>query len=128
MKLRLHRTWLAVGGLWIGLVIFLSLSPVPPQPTRLDHGDKLAHFLAYSWLMLWFCQLYVGSARRWALALGFIALGVSLEFLQTFTPTRSYDLLDMLANSAGVLFGALLAITPLAHSLRCIENRCLRQA
>ena len=128
MKLRLHHTWLALGGLWIGLVIFLSLTPVPPKPITLDHSDKLAHLLAYSWLMLWFCQLYVGAARRWALALGLIALGVGLEFLQTFTPTRSYDAWDMLANSTGVLLGALLAATPLAHALRGIENRCLRQA
>ena len=128
MRLHFHRRWLVLGGLWIGLVIFLSLTPAPPKPLTLDHSDKLAHLLAYGWLMLWFCQLYVGAARRWALAIGLIALGVGLEFLQTLTPTRSYDVLDMLANSTGVLLGALLAATPLAHALRRVENYCLRQA
>ena len=41
--------------------------------------------------------------------IGFIAMGVALEGLQRMTGTREYDLLDMLANSAGVLSGWLAA-------------------
>ena len=125
MRLRYHRAWLALGGLWIAIVIFLSLMPSPPQPLSLPQSDKLSHFLAYGWLMLWFCQLYAGSAQRWRLALALVALGVGLEFLQSLTPERTYEVLDMAANSSGVFLGWLLATTPLAQGLRLVETRYL---
>lgn len=124
MRLRYHRTWLTLGGLWIAIVIILSLMPNPPDPLAFEQSDKLSHFLAYGWLMLWFCQLYSGAARRWDLALLFIALGVGLEFLQSLTPDRAYEILDMAANSGGVLLGWLLAATPLARGLHVLESRC----
>ena len=125
MRLRYHRTWLALGGLWIALVMMLSLMPNPPDPLSFEQSDKLSHFLAYGWLMLWFCQLYTGTARRWGWAFALVALGVGLEFLQGLTSYRTYEVLDMAANSGGVLLGWLLAATPLAQALRVIEARCL---
>ncbi len=125
MRLRYHRTWLALGGLWIVIVIILSLMPNPPDPLPFEQSDKLSHFLAYGGLMLWFCQLYTGTARRWGLAFAFVALGVGLEFLQSLTPDRAYEVLDMAANTGGVLLGGLLAATPLAHGLHVLEMRCL---
>lgn len=128
MRLRYHRTWLALGGLWIALVITLSLMPNPPDPLSFEQRDKLSHFLAYGWLMLWFCQLYSGAARRGGWALAFVALGVGLEFVQSLTPDRAYEVLDMAANAGGVLLGWLLAATPLAQALRVIEARCLARS
>jgi len=125
MRLRYHRTWLALGGLWIALVSIFSLMPNPPDPLSFEQRDKLSHFLAYGWLMLWFCQLYTGTTRRWSLALAFVALGVGLEFLQSLTPDRTYELLDMAANTGGVLLGWLLAATPLAQGLHALEVRYL---
>lgn len=127
MRLRYHRTWLALGGLWIVIVIILSLMPNPPDPLSFEQSDKLSHFLVYGCLMLWFCQLYTGT-RRWGLALAFVALGVGLEFLQGLTPDRTYEVLDMAANTGGVLLGWLLAATPLAQGLRAIEARCLTRS
>ena len=124
MRLRYHPLWLALGGLWIAIVVLGSLMPGPPTPITFDQSDKLSHALAYAWLMLWFCQLYAGTRRRFALALALIALGVALEFLQNLTPDRTYDLLDMAANTGGVLLGWLLATTPLAQTLRLLETRC----
>lgn len=125
MKLHFHRTWLALGGLWIALVIILSLMPNPPDPLGFEQSDKLSHLLAYGGLMLWFCQLYAGKAQRWVLAFALVTLGVGLEFLQSLTPDRLYEVLDMLANTSGVLLGWLLAATPLAQGLRVIEARYL---
>jgi len=127
MKLRYHRTWLALGGLWIVMVIIFSLMPNPPDPLHFEQSDKLSHFLAYGWLMLWFCQLYSGTARRWGLVFALVALGVGLEFLQSLTPDREYEVLDMAANTGGVLLGWLLAATPLAHGLQVIEAHFLMQ-
>jgi VanZ family protein len=128
MRLRYHRAWLDLGGLWIALVIFFSLMPSPPDPLSFEQSDKLSHFLAYGWLMLWFCQLYSGTARRLGLVFVLVALGVGLEFLQSLTPDRAYEVLDMAANTGGVLLGWLLAATPLAQGLRLIETRYLMRS
>lgn len=128
MKLRYRRTWLALGGFWIALVVMFSLMPSPPQPLNFEQSDKFTHFFFYGWLMLWFCQLYSGAARRFGIALAFVALGVGLEFLQSLTPARTYEELDMAANAGGVLLGWLLAATPLAYALHAFEARLGRRA
>ena len=68
-------------------------------------GDKLGHFLSYGFLMLWFCVLYRRKRVRAFYALGFVALGVALEFMQGNLGYRTFDLLDMAANTAGVMAG-----------------------
>jgi glycopeptide antibiotics resistance protein len=61
--------------------------------------------LAYGTLMFWFCQLYPAPRTRLLLAIGFIALGIGLEFVQGALGYRTYDEYDMLANAIGVLAG-----------------------
>lgn len=76
-------------------------------------SDKLGHFLAYGLLMFWFCQLYRVRTARLLHAVLFLLMGVGLEFIQGATGYRRYDVLDMYANSIGVLLGwALALITP----------------
>jgi len=128
MMLRYHRVWLALGWLWVVIVIALSLISNPPHPMSFEQNDKVSHFLAYGCLMLWFCQMYSGVWRRLGLALAFVAMGVGVEFLQSLTPDRSYDAFDMAANTVGVIAGWLLASTPLAHGLRVIEARYLARS
>ena len=71
----------------------------------MDQGDKLGHFAAYGLLMLLFCQIYVLRKTRIAYALAFTAMGIALEFLQGMTDTRTFDVMDMLANTIGVALG-----------------------
>jgi VanZ family protein len=78
-----------------------------PAPPTLDfeQSDKLGHFLAYGGLMFWFCQLYPKRRTRVYYAAGFIALGVGMEFLQGMTDYRTFEALDMVANTIGVFLG-----------------------
>ena len=85
----------------VAAIVWLSLTPSPPE-VDIEGGDKLGHLAGYGVLMFWFAQLY---ARRIFHAAGFIAMGVALEFLQGWLGYRSFELYDMLANSAGVLLG-----------------------
>ena len=94
----------AAGWGWAAAIVWLSLTPTPPG-MDVEHGDKLGHLAAYGVLMFWFSQLYLQGATRVACAAGFIAMGIALEFVQGLLGYRSYELLDMLANTLGVLLG-----------------------
>jgi VanZ family protein len=59
--------------------------------------------------MLWFCLLYASRASRIAYACLWIGMGIGLEFAQGHLGYRSYEPLDMLANTLGVLIGWALA-------------------
>ena len=79
---------------------------MPKPPTiDVDQGDKLGHFAAYGLLMFLFCQIYAQGKTRAIYALGFVAMGVALEFLQGMTGYRTFDVFDMLANAVGVALG-----------------------
>ena len=95
---------LAGGWLVAAAIVFLSLTPNPPE-LDLEQGDKLGHLLSYGVLSLWFCLLY----RGWQVRLGFAALwvgmGIALEFAQGATGYRTFEFADMAANSLGVLLG-----------------------
>ena len=94
---------LGLGWGWAAAIVWLSLTPSPPQ-VDVQLGDKLGHLGAYALLMLWFSLLYLGRTRM-AFAIGFVVMGVGLEFLQGGLGYRTYDLMDMAANTIGVLLG-----------------------
>ena len=95
---------LAGGWAYAAAIVFLSLTPKPPDP-GFEHGDKLGHLLAYGLLMFWFCYLYRYRYTQLAYGIGWIALGIALEFAQGATGTRSFEVADMAADSLGVLLG-----------------------
>lgn len=105
--LSLRRLWLAVGWGGVGLVVYLSLTPNPPDMAAVG-GDKGGHLAAYGTLMLWFAQALRARARLQCAA-ALVLLGLALEGLQGLSATRSLDALDALANGAGVLLGLGLA-------------------
>jgi hypothetical protein len=99
-----RRAAVAIGWALVAAIIVLSLIPSPPK-IDVAEGDKLGHLLAYGSVMFWFARLYAAGPTRLACALGFIAMGIALEFVQGATVYRQFDVLDMLANAAGVLLG-----------------------
>ncbi len=78
-------------------------------------NDKVQHFLAYAALACFPAFTARGSAAIKA-ALGIIALGILMEFLQRLIPGRSCDILDALSNAGGVCcglaLGSLLQVMP----------------
>ncbi len=125
-KLRFTNIWLAVGFLSVGLVIYVSLMPNPPDLTHMQGGDKIEHAAAYFTLTFWFGQIYARNRVRWAIGLAFIMLGVSMEYLQRMTGYRTFEYGDMAANTVGVLCALLAAQTPLARGLAVVEKCLLR--
>lgn len=95
---------IAAGWLWAAAIVWLSVTPNPPH-VDVAQGDKLGHLAAYGALMFWFAFLYRSPRAHIAYGVAFVALGVALEFVQGALGYRSYEVLDMAADGAGVLAG-----------------------
>lgn len=104
MSSNFHRVWLAFGWLWVSVVLWLSLTPHPPQPFTFDSSDKIEHCLAYFCLFSWFAVVLHAESRRLSV-IGLTAMGVLVEILQGWSGYREFEYADMLANGSGVLAG-----------------------
>lgn len=96
------------------ILIVLSLININNIPDLgSDMDDKIYHVIAYFILsILWIT--YVKNNRNsnhiYTVAILAVALGASLEVLQYLVnPNRTFDFLDMLANTVGVIIGTIIA-------------------
>lgn len=102
------------GMLWALFILVLTLLPGSNMPkTTILSFDKIAHFGIFCMLFL---LLAVGFTKQYtfrplkkkpvefAFALS-VAYGVVIEIIQIFIPGRSFELLDVVANSIGVGLG-----------------------
>lgn len=80
-----------------------------PNFGEFENSDKVKHTLAYSILsFFWLLSCHLGkiNVKKLHLILIIIIYGVIIEVLQSsLTTYRTGDLLDILANSLGVLLG-----------------------
>ena len=118
--------WVIFGWALVALVIYLSLTPSPPEVLDFAFSDKLEHLFAYSVLMGWLGQLYVSTRQQNLLAVGFCLMGVALEFAQGWGGHRFFDVADMAANTLGVLLGWWLTRTLFAGILLRVDRSISR--
>ncbi|MBI5451392.1 MAG: VanZ family protein [Gammaproteobacteria bacterium] len=98
-RLRLCRQ-----GLLLSLLVITVLAVLPLQHTPVEHiNDKLLHTLAFVVLAGLADFSLPRSGLYWRMALGLVGYGLLLECLQYFLPYRSFSLLDLLADGAGVI-------------------------
>ena len=121
--LKWFGVWWLIGWAWVALVWYLSLTS---RPLDIDLGtefnDKIGHFIAYTWLMFWFANLYHCRHGRLSYAAIFIAMGILLEGIQSLSIARQLEIYDMLANTLGVITGYLLSLGKSATLLMWFEN------
>jgi VanZ family protein len=86
----------------------------------LNVSDKLLHFVAYFVLML-LPALHEARLSTALHAVGIVALGFTLEFLQSRFAGRSFDAGDVVGNLAGVLAG--LVTAEAGPRLRLMQSR-----
>jgi VanZ family protein len=114
----LGRLWQKRGGFWVdvapallylGLLFYFGLVPLKHLPgPEFKLADKVWHAGAFGGVagLLSRVLTFFGArglpAARWA-ALTAVALGGLLEILQSFTPFRSADWADFVADSLGAL-------------------------
>ena len=117
LNYRVRRT---LFGLWCVawlVVAVLMLAPLR-SPLDVSHGDLIAHFAVFACLAF----ATVGFSHRGTeltlLALATVAGGVALEFAQGLVPHRTVDILDMAADTLGVMVGYGGALTVLLLLIR----------
>jgi glycopeptide antibiotics resistance protein len=108
--LRFKWIWLSLGVLLICGILTLSLIDLAPIEARLLQ-DKIMHMLAYACLMGWFAQIYRHLMARVFLVIALVAMGIGVEYLQGIFTHRQFDVMDMAANTSGVLLAWLLSYT-----------------
>ena len=110
--LKFRFVWLAIGYGLVLTVVYMSLTSNPIDTGHLfPYEDKFYHALAYFSLMGWFAQIYHDKFQRNMIAMVFVLMGVTLEYLQSFDPNRMFEYADMAANTSGVVLGMILALT-----------------
>lgn len=104
MPPQLDRLALVVTVLYVAIVTWLLLAPIPNVP-QVAGGDKLHHALAFAALVL---PCAVARPRAAIpIALGAIAYGGAMELIQP-SFGRSAEWLDLLADAVGAVLGVLL--------------------
>jgi len=85
---------------WAATVFFESSQSKVPTPD-FPHSDKYLHFLAYGLLASLVCRLGRGWHAALVAVLAASAYGATDEWHQLYTPGRSCELADWVADTAG---------------------------
>lgn len=102
------------------VVAVLSLLPSTALPPT-SIGDKVEHVMAYAVLGLLGAACSERGVMR--VILGLFIFGSAIEMLQIFSPGRSPDPLDVVADAAGAALGCSLAILLRHMTLLLIDKR-----
>ena len=89
------------------LVAIVSLKPGGGGGFLVEPYDKLAHLLTYAVFATLAWRLRLLPRHFFYLCIAIVVYGGLLELGQSFVPNRSMSGLDLLANTMGVLLGAL---------------------
>ncbi|MGR3812166.1 VanZ family protein [Jiulongibacter sp. NS-SX5] len=103
----LQKPWWAL--LTTFLVLLLCVLPSQDLPDTGSLNDKASHFIAFA--AITFLWLWVYQNRTVWILLSSTAFGLVIEVIQALLPAsfyRSFDWLDWLADSIGVLIGFIL--------------------
>ena len=112
MRVNIKIPWLlkCILTLAYAYLIFAASSEDTSSITIPRHVDKLIHFVEFGFLCLMTCwslsSARIGSKNiyKLILAIGITSFyGMSDEFHQSFTPHRSVDVFDWLADTAGAV-------------------------
>lgn len=113
-------------GVWAGafvvcaaavLVLALMSAPPPVITTGWDKSNHLLAFGAMTWLG---CKAF--PQRSVPLLLGLLAYGALIEILQSFTPNRSAEWVDLLADCFGIALGWLLNWENIGKVRQMVKN------
>lgn len=107
--------WYLPAIIWASLLVVLtSLPKLEPPAMGLKMADKIYHFLFYAVLgFLWIRARVRGQSSRlkselWVVGFSGTAFAALDELHQLFIPGRQCDLMDAVADTAGVLISLII--------------------
>ncbi len=124
-NLKYKNLWVFIGYGLIAIVVYQTLT-ANPVSAGIDISDKLLHTVGYFVLMGWFVQIYHNKQQKFYWALFFVAMGISMEFLQDLGGVRFYEVNDMLANGLGVLLAWGASFTKFSECIFFFEKYFLK--
>ena len=101
--------WLIVVGFWIPFAVATYAAFAPEGvPTPFQVSDIILHAFAFTYLTaaLWFA--HHSGERGWKPALWMMAYGVAIEAIQSFEPTRSAEIKDLVVDAVGIGLGVVI--------------------
>lgn len=119
LPLRYAGYWQAAGWAMIVSVLVGALLPLGVQ-TGMAGIDKLAHFLSFLLLTLWFNGIYRRS-RYPVVALLLLGFGLAIELAQTAASQRVAELHDFVADGLGIAAGLALSLAGLGEWCTRVE-------
>lgn len=123
LPLRYGRAWLVTGLLLLGLGLWSALTSPPAGMVSLN--DKFVHIAGFMAFMVWFSGVF--ERRHWPrVALALAGYGLLIELLQSLTPTRQAEGLDLVADLAGILLGWLLGAAGFSRWCEILESWLVR--
>ena len=97
--------------IYIGIILVVSIMLFSTYLTISFIPDKISHFFAYMCLAIILCKVFHLYSHKKFILIEFyaiticITLGILLELLQHFFPTRVVDFQDIIANIFGTIIG-----------------------
>lgn len=96
--------------IYMAVIFYLSSQPNPIPIVTERLWDKSLHLIEYGGLAALLCRALVGEGLTWRRAAGLaivltLAYGSTDEWHQLFTPGRSSDLRDLIADTIGGALG-----------------------
>ncbi len=114
LSLRYHRRWQIAGTIVLLGVFAATLIPafwLWPTFTRvtLFAYDKWLHGITFLFLAVWFSGQY-SRDRYVRIGAGLFAFGIIIELCQRMVSYRTAELMDLLADTVGIVIGLAIAV------------------
>jgi VanZ family protein len=120
LPLRYARTWLVAGLVLLAVGLVLAILPAS-SVMPVSVSDKFVHAATFLVLMLWFGGIFEARVAPF-LVVTLSVYGLLIEMLQSLTPTRQADFMDLLADVAGVMLGWVLSGAGLSRWCVTLES------
>ena len=93
-------------GISIVLISFLSIQEIKVE-SSINFSDKFVHFSCFLYLTIisWLSRIIYKELWLYVIVL---AYGILIEIVQRFLPYRSFEYLDIFADSAGIIAGLII--------------------
>ena len=115
LPLRYRRRWQIAGALFLIGVLAGTLIPAfwlwpdISRVTLLDF-DKVLHGVTFTFLAVWFSGQYARN-RYWGIGIGLFLFGIFIELCQRMVSYRTAELMDLAADTAGIVLGLIVALS-----------------